>query len=83
MQNAVKLKQNIMNANEARRISDENKQTLEGVLGIIDGGVKHGANEIILYHLSNEVVVELMKLEYKMTMHKDTITGTTHHICSF
>ena len=72
-----------MKAEEARKISEQKKATLEQATEIIKANAQLGHNSVIIHNLNSKTVVELMHLGYKVGIHKDPINGMEHHTVSW
>ncbi|MDH3382039.1 MAG: hypothetical protein OEL54_05000 [Flavobacteriaceae bacterium] len=72
-----------MNATEARKLSEDNQTTLDQVLEQIKHQALYGATNIVLFNLNSNSVPELMKLGYKLSIHRDIMSGIEHYLCSW
>lgn len=71
-----------MNATEAKRISEENKISLEEVLEQIKNGAKNGHEQLPLHgkQISDETCKELMRFGYKINMFLDPMNVESYMI---
>lgn len=72
-----------MRADEARQLSDSKKEKLEAVLTRIEQVADTGYDSICGQNLHPDAILELMRLGYKVGMHKDLMSGLEGHIVSW
>lgn len=72
-----------MRAEEARQLSDSKKETMEQIVKRIERNAALGYDSIISQNLHPDIMPELMRLGYKVEIHKDPINGIKSHIISW
>lgn len=72
-----------MRAEEAKEISESKKETTEMIVKRIAENAKFGYDSVICPNLRQDAVPELMRLGYKVSIHKDPINGLESHIVSW
>ena len=72
-----------MRAEEAKKLSDSKKEKFEAVLKRIEQVANDGYDSIGSQNLHPDAIPELMRLGYKVSIHKDPINGLESHIVSW
>lgn len=72
-----------MNANQARQIAEENQIPLDKALECIESCAKRGETSTVLMNLGDAVKTELMRLGFKISIHKDPIMGVENHLINW
>ena len=73
-----------MNAQEARKLSEKKSIDLDSVLKSIEQQADCGFTDLNLYgYIKDDVRLELMGLQYKISFHTDAINGTKSLLISW
>ena len=72
-----------MKAEEARKLSESNKETTEQVLERIAQQANLGYDSLICPTLGRDAEYELMILGYKISLHKDIVNGLESYLVSW